>query len=208
MDPEDRPQRFRSAWLLLASGGGVVVVLLAIWHTWLRGSVSVRPARDDDIVQERYAGIGSPDAEIRNIAVVRGMFTDDMWLAFGLRVVEHGRVHVVNEVSAGRSPTPIGAPPWESMVLTLALGSWDTPAGRMTHIGCVGQSRCSTGTGARAATISRQYSYRFSGTIVRGRKYIIHVEGDAPITMPKAATLADFARVNTGNFLVVTAELH
>ena len=47
-----------------------------------------------------------------------------------------------------------------------------------------------------------------TGSITPGREYIIYAEGDVKIIMNQHMTVTEFAQKNTGNYLVVTAQLN
>jgi hypothetical protein len=185
----------------------VVAALLGIWAGWIRKVAIIRPATRDDPVRERYFGIDDEEAQVRNFAVVKGTFTKSTWLSSSLYAVQGDQVQEINGFTVGRSPNQIGAPPWQTMTITLALGSWDTRRGRIVQLGSVGHSRGSGASGEWPVKFSSTFSDTFSGSITPGREYIVYAEGDTKIDMGREMTLAEFARKNRGNYLVVTAQL-
>jgi hypothetical protein len=145
-------QRFRFTIKQLLVAILIFSVVLAVWLGWFREAVIVRPPTSNAPVLERYFGIDDPTSEIRNIAVVEGVFTKSTWLSGALYLVRAGKVEEVNAFTVGRSPNRLGEPYWLDMTITLALGNRKTPNGCVTLLGSAGQTR----GGGRAANIPHQ----------------------------------------------------
>lgn len=199
--------RFRFTLKQLFIAIGVISLLLGFWAGWMRKVVTVRPARSDDKIRERYFGIDEGKAKVRNIAVVKGTFTRSTWLSASLFAVEGGQNQNLNSFTVGRTSNQIGGMPWETLTITLALGSWDTPQGRIVQLGSIGHSRGGGSGGECPVSISATFSHSFSGSITPGREYIIYAEGDTAIQLDQKMTLSEFCQKNKGRYLVVTAEL-
>ncbi len=202
------PRRFRFTLKQLSIAVAVVAVVLAIWVGLLRKVVTIRPARGDDPVRERYFGIDDDNAEIRNIAVARGTFTKSTWLSASLTAVQGGQSQEINGFTVGRSLSQIGSPPWQTLNIILALGSRDTPNGRAVQLGSVGHSSGGGAGGEWPIGFQTDFSETFTGSITPGRDYIIYAEGDTKIDMNPQMTISEFAQKNLGNYLVVTAQLN
>jgi hypothetical protein len=187
---------------------GIVAVLLGIWVGWIRKEITVRPARAEDRLYQRYFGIDEEGARVRNIVIAKGTFTKSTWLSAALYLVQSGAVQEVNAFTVGRSPNRIGDSIWETMEITLALGDRDTSNGRLTHLGSAGQTRGGGRRGELTHAIAAKYSASFTGRITPGREYVIHVEGDTDVRLDRETTLDEFLKRSSGNHLVVVARLN
>lgn len=201
-------RRIRFTLKQLTVAVAVVAVLLTIWVCLSRKVITIRPARNDDPIRERYFGIDGQDAVIRNIAVAKGTFTKSSWLSASLTVVQGGQFQEVNSFTVGRSPNQIGSPVWQTLTITLALGSRNASSGRVVQLGSAGHSRGGGAGGERPVAFKSSFSDSFAGSITPGRDYIIYVEGDTKIDLHSHMSIAEFARTNHGNYLVVTAHLN
>jgi hypothetical protein len=191
----------------LLVGVAVVAVILGIWCRYLRRIVDVRPADASDRVRERYFGIDSPDMKARNILVVTGCFTRSTWLSGRLYHVQAGRFTQLQGMTVGRSTNRLGEWIWQDMTITLALGDKVAPGGRLTCLGSVGQHRGGGSGGEVSHNVEPQVTVTLPGRISAGRDYIVYVEGDRTPVVDRNASLANFARENGGNYLVVTLQL-
>ena len=193
---------------------GVAVALIALsFSGWfLRSVVDVRAATATDRIYERYFGIDSYEEDVavtyRNIAVATGTFTLGTWMSASLYHVNGGNVQEINAFTVGRSPNRIGAPHWVDMKLTLALGDRDTPAGRVTQLGAAGHSRGGGRGGEMTHDVVASSTESLPARFTSGTKRIVYVEGDNGFNVGSTMTLAEFARRNKGNYLVVELELH
>jgi hypothetical protein len=208
-DPQASPERhgFRFTLKQLSIAIAVIALVLTVWVGLIRKDVTIRPARSGDPIRERYFGFDREDIEIRNVAVVNGTFTKSTWLTASLIAVQGGRVEEINGFTVGRSPNQIGSPSWQTVTITLALGSRDTPNGRVVQLGSVGHSRGSGAGGEWLITFPSDFSETFAGSIRPGRDYIIYAEGDTKIDITPQMTITEFVKRNQGNYLVVTAQL-
>lgn len=202
-----KPPRFRFSLKQLFIAIGVISLLLGFWAGWIRKVVTVRPARSDDKIRQRYFGIDEEKAQVRNIAIAKGTFTKSTWLSASLFAIQGGQSQSLNSFTVGRTPNQIGGMPWETLTITLALGSWETPQGRMVQLGSVGHTRGGGSGSEYPVSVSATFSHSFSGSITPGREYIIYAEGDTAIQIDQRMTLEEFCQKNKGRYLVVTAEL-
>jgi len=200
--------RFRFTLKQLSIAVALVAVLLGNWVGFIRKAVTIRPARGDDEIRESYFGIDGEDAEIRNIAVAKGTFTKSTRLSASLIAVQGGQSREINGFTVGRTPNEIGSLPWKTLTITLALGSRDTPNGRVVQRGSVGHSRGGGAGSEWPITFASNFSNTFADSITPDREYIIYAEGDAKIDLSPSMTVAEFAKANAGNYLVVTAQLN
>ena len=202
---------------LFAVGRGVVATICAITAiiaaSWFsRPTVAIRAPDADDPVRERYFNIVSnenPSAQItyKNIAVARGTFTRDTWLSAALYHVKAGEVRAINTLIVGRSPNIIGEPYWVDMKITLALGNWQVPEGRVTQLGSAGHTRCCGQCGELVHDVHPQATQTIPWRLSAGTRRLVYVEGDDGFTVDRSMSVEDFAEINEGNYLVVEAQV-
>ena len=201
-------RRFQFTLKQLLFAVAVVAVLLTIWVSLFRKVVNVRAATASDPVRERYFGFYAEDAEIRNVVVLNGGFTKNTWLSASLSAVQSGKITEINGFTIGRSPNQIGGPIRETLTIYLAFGSWNSPNGRVTQLGSVGQSRGSGWGSELPISIPNKFNDSFVGPMTPGRTYLIYAEGDTDIQFDANLTIDGFAKKHSGNYFVVTAQLH
>jgi hypothetical protein len=197
--------RFTLKYLLISLA--VLAVVFAIWAGYFRKVVTVRAATANDPVRESYFGFDNDNAEARNIVVVKGGFTKGTWLSASLAAVQNGEITIINEFTVGRSSNRIGSLPKETLTIYLALGEWESPHGRVTQLGSVGQTRGGGANSDVSVSIPNRFSDCFVGTMVPGRSYLIYVEGDTLIQLDSNLTIEEFAEKHAGNYFVVIAQL-
>ena len=179
-------------------------------------------------VHESYGSFSNKTADIKNIAILHGSFKPNDWLVNArLLEVRAGQAHEINTLGISDSRIYLDPPmrrglvaKWVSrlieiinrktypMEICLALGVRETANGRIVLIGSNGSSRCVGSFRERTISIPDTYCSSYSGAVNSGREYIIYVEGDTEIVMAQHMTLSEFSKQNTGNYLVVTAQLH
>ena len=202
---------------LFAVGRGVVATICAITAiiaaSWFsRPTVAIRAPDADDPVRERYFNIVSnenPSAQItyKNIAVARGTFTLGTRLTATLYYVKSGEVRSISDLTVGRSPNVIGEPYWVDMKVTLALGNWQVPEGRVTQLGSAGHRRGVGHAGEMVNDVQPHATQTLPGRLSAGTRRLVYVEGDDGFTVDRSMTVEDFAEVNEGNYLVVEAQV-
>jgi len=167
----------------------------------------VRGTQPSDPVSERYFGFHSNDIKARNVAVVSGPFTTQRRLSACLFLVQDGVVYQGNSFSLGRSNNQIGSPSWQRLDIKLALG--DEPNSSEVILGASGHSSgCSCWNRdqfsiLRPGVVSAQV---LPGRLDAGKEYIVYVEGDQKFTVDRETSLEDFAKINAGNYLVVSVK--
>lgn len=183
----------------------IAAALLAVWR-WLNAPIALRPAVASDRVYERYFGLFSEQAKIRNVAVAEGVFSRGTWLSTSLYVAEGGQVTQLGSYTVGRSPNRLGELPWKRMKITLAIGERQTPQGTISELGTAGQSRGGgSGGGEFVHHIATTHSQVLAGPISTAEDCVVYVEGDRPIVLDKPMAVDEFLRRNVGNFLIITA---
>jgi len=199
--------RFRYTLKQLSIAIAVIAVLLAAWVAYFRKVVTVRAATTADPVRKNYFGLEFHDAEVRNVVVVSGGFTRSTWLSACLYAVQSGGITQISGFTIGRSPNRSG-PIKQTLTIYLALGTWDSPYGRVTQLGIAGHSRGTGGDSAVAVSIPNTYRDSFVGSMTPGRRYLIYIEGDSQVQLNPNLTIEEFAKKHSGNYLVVAAQLH
>ena len=170
--------------------------------------VTIRRARNDDPIYERYFGIHNTHANISNIAVVVGSFDKRQSLSAELLLIEHGQIVVTQELSIGRTSNYAYAPNRQKMHFTLALASDSVPNGSVVSLGCVGQSRGSGGSNPVSITFDRSYSDTFEGTLNPRNQLVIHAQGNEPITLKQPLSVAEFGKAFNGRCVAVAVRLN
>jgi hypothetical protein len=191
-------------------GLAVIAAALGVWFwtSYIRKAVDIREAEASDRIHERYFGFAYEDMTARNILVATDTFTKSTWLSGILHLVHDGLVDVVNTWAVGRSSNRLGDGIWERMKITVALGEKYTAAGRVTNLGSAGETHGEGQGGGLPNTVNALFSLAMPGRIVPGGKHIVYLEGDREPILDPEMSLDDFARKNTGSYLVVTLELH
>jgi hypothetical protein len=185
----------------------VAAATLGVWR-WLNGPIDVRPAMASDPIYERYFGIYSEHATVRNIAVAEGMFSRSTWLSASFHVAEGGRLTQLSSHTLGRSPNRLGELPWKRMKITLAIGERKSPQGTISELGTAGQSRGGgSGGGEFVHHVTAIHSKVFAGPISSSNECVVYAEGDRPIILDTQMTVDEFLVKNVGSYLVVTAKV-
>jgi hypothetical protein len=201
-------RRFRFTLRQLLIAVTIVSVLLGLWMLFVRKVLTIRAATPDDPIAENYFGFEHDSGlKPRNIVVVSGTFTHDTWLSAALYHVQSGSVQEINAITVGRSPNSIAGGPWETLKIRLALGDKDTPNGRITNLGSVGQTRGGGRSSSATHNVKTVASQTLPGRLLPGQERIVYVEGDRPANVSLDMSLADFATKNSGDYLVVTVDL-
>ena len=207
----------------------VVAIAVAMSLSRDRKFAMIRAAKIGAPVHESYGSFSNKTADIKNIAVLHGSFKPNDWLVNAtLLEVRAGQAHEINTLGISDSRIRIYLDPpmrgglgakWVSqlieiinpktypMEICLALGVRETANGRIVLIGSNGSSRCGGSFRERTISIPDTYCSSYTGTVNSGREYIIYAEGDTEIVMSQDMTLSEFSKQNTGNYLVVTAQL-
>ncbi len=201
-------RRFRFTLKQLSIAIAVIAILVATWVGFFRKVVAVRAANASDPVWERYFGFDTARAEVRNVVVVRGGFTKSTWLSASLFAVQSGKTTGINGFTVGRSPNRIGGPIKQTLTIYLALGSWNSPDGRITQLGSAGHTRGSGGSSELPTSIPNTFNDSFIGSMIPGQTYLIYAEGGTQIQLDPSLTIEEFAQKHSGNYFVVEAELH
>ena len=205
----------------------VVAIAVAMSLSRDRKCAMIRPAEIGDPVHESYSSFSNKTADIKNIAVLYGSFKPNDWLVNAtLLEVRAGQAHEINTLGASDSGIYLDPPMrggllakwvWQlieiinpktyPMEICLALGARQTANGRIVRIGSNGSSRWGGSFRERTISIPDTYCSSYAGAVNSGREYIIYAEGDTEIVMSQDMTLSEFSKQNTGNYLVVTAQL-
>lgn len=172
--------------------------------------IVLRAADEGDKVHEKYFCLQDmPEMTVRNIVVAEGTFPKGTLLVGKLYLVENGSVRDLNGFSATRSPNRIGEAHWMTMRMTMALADAPQSKGRITQLGVVGMTRGGGNSGGPAVhDIQVSSRQAFPGRMSRFHGRIVYVEGDAPATVTLDMTMAEFAKANHGNYIVVFAGLN
>jgi hypothetical protein len=203
--PRIRRFQFGIKHLLLATA--VIALLLGIWMGYIRKAVVVRKAAPSDRIYERYFGFSNEDVKARNILVATGTFTKSTWLTGSLYLVQNGVITPINGWTVGRSSNQIGSSIWERMAITIALGDEDSSNGHETCLGCAGQTRGSGQSGGLPNSVTANSSLVVPCTISTSGPHIVYAEGERDPIIDQDMSLEEFARKNTGSYLVVTLQL-
>jgi len=204
--PNDHPTRrfrfsLRQLFLLVA----LVAIGMAIGKWVFRKVVVVRAPRAED----RVFGDESLKSR-RNVAVVSGRFMKGTYSSVKLYLVQSGIVAEIHGHFLGREKAEKGGPIWESATMRLGLGEYPLTGGQRTDLLMTGEI-----PGGSIASTRKSTKHNFNvvaketlpGRITPGRPHIIYIEGDQAIVVDGSMTVEEFARANTGNYLVVTVEI-
>jgi len=203
-----RRRTFRFALKHLIPAIAVVALLLVLCVSLSGNVLNVRAATACDPVQEWYFGLDAQNADIRNVAVMRGAFTMNTRLCVSLFAVQHGRITEVSRFTLMRSPNQLFGRIRETLTIYLALGSWDSANGRITQLGSAGQSRAGGWRSEVPVCIPSKFCDSFRGSITPGRTYLIYAEGNTQIQLDAHLTIEEFAKKHSGDYFVVTARLY
>jgi hypothetical protein len=133
-----------------------------------------------------------------------------MHLSVPLRIVQAGNVEPVSEWSISRNERQSEGPFWADMICGMSLGDVIALGGRTTQLKMACEIEESTsiqndkGAIHNVKVLTNQL---LPGTITPGRPHIVYVEGDQKINVDGAMSVGEFAKANTGNYLVVTVEV-
>jgi hypothetical protein len=192
-----------------------IAAILGVWASLLRTAVTIRPADPNERIDEQgsYFGFFYKPVPVRNVVVAEGIFSRSTCLRASLYLAEAGKVREMSAYNLGRTSNCIGALPWESMKITLALGDFEIPTGlqiptgHSTMLVSAGQSRGVGGCSFPTNHVPPRFSKTISGVMPVGREVILYVEGDTPPIASVDQSLKQFAKKNPGNYLVVTGRL-
>ncbi len=148
-------------------------------------------------------------ANARGIATVSTCFTRDTWLATDLFAVESGAVIPIGSLTSGRSSSSSrpGDPYLMRFGITFTLANAEYSGEHTTLIKMRGGSRAYGSLGGAHSPIEIIAHRTFPGRLRAGERRLLYVEGDREFTADAAMSVADFARANAGNYVVVTIEL-
>lgn len=187
----------------------ILALVLGIYLVWLRDVVTISAASvDEEIHTDYYFGIDDRPAEITNILNISGVFKKRTRLHANLYLVRNGSVENVTGFSVGRSPNRIGEPWLVTMDLTLALADRPSQSGTTTQLGCYGQTRGGGGIGYAEHDIDCAFTESYNGTMSHGQNLIVYVTGDTEFDFDPNTSIEDFAKANTGEYLVVVSSLN
>jgi hypothetical protein len=205
--------RFTVKQLFLAVA--LVAVGLAIWKWVFRNEVVVRAATAEDKFigdggfKFKFIGDRSFSSQ-RKAAVVTGRFTESTSLSLTLHLMQAGKAVQLPTDVFGRKVTNAKSPFRKNVGLKLSLVETTTSPGNSTLL-----MTTWTENGDEPNTQFSAVEHNFNvvatktlpGTITPGRPHIIYVEGDRQIVVDGKMTVEEFARANSGNYLVVTVEV-
>jgi hypothetical protein len=190
----------------------LVAVGLGVWSWIPRNVVVVRAATQSDKVSgEEYL------SSRRNVAVVTSELRFGAWLLAELHLVQAGTVLQIHYVGLARRSwdglSLDAAPRWSTSEFRLALGDSIEPAGRRTEVYFAGDMPSDSLTFSGPNMLNHSHSIKAVTTetlparIISGRRQVVYVEGDQKCTVDRTMTVEEFAKANSGNYLVVTIEL-
>ncbi len=194
----------------------IVALLLGVYF-WTM-TVDVWEVPPDTPVAEHYFGFVPPDLDYppltekdirpRNIARVNGrFFPGGSRVSATLYLVDGGKFSEINSLSVGESSNRIGAEFGEPLRITFALGDFDVPNGRVTSLGCVGETSGGGNGRALPHTVKSSAHALLAGRIHRGDARVVYAEGEQAPTITPGMRIEDFASKNPGSYLAVTMRL-
>jgi hypothetical protein len=202
--PDDQPtRRFRFTLKQLFLAVALVAIGLGLWHHLFRQVVVVRVTTPAD----NLLG-GESLRSRRHVAVVTGRLSEGTSISAVVYLVQSGLVtegerHLARRFEKGKATE------------TLRLGFFDTLArgGRATSYFFFASVHNSM-TWDRDNLV-RSIEHHFTtvakqnvpGTITPGRPHIVYVEGDRQIVVDGSMSVEEFAKMNPGNYLLVTVEV-
>lgn len=147
------------------------------------------------------------DIRPRNIARISGrFFAGGSHVRATLYLVENGKATRIKSLSVGESPDRMGTSFGEHLRITFALGDLNTPHGRVTSLGSVGET-LAFGDGGwshpHKVKSTAQHTL-LTGRVGQGEARVVYAEGDQPPSVKFGMTIEDFAKRNPGSYLVVT----
>ena len=185
-----------------------VGILFATYVTWMRDAVTISDApHDEEIHTDYYFGIDEP-SEIQNILNISGVFKKRTRLSAGLYLVSNGNFESINGFTVGRSTNRVGEPWLMTMKLTFALGEKNGKTGTLTQLGCYGHTRGGGGSGYLENNVDKKFTKTYNGTMTPGNDLIVYVAGSKQFDLEPNQTIEDFAKTNSGEYLVIVSSLH
>ncbi len=194
--------RFSLKTLLI--GVAVCAIALGAWSILFRKVANFKPTRPDHPVEKRESPHLETDECERDITLVQGKCGQHFVVT--LFALHAGNLKLRNESILDPNlrrnavlPTPFEV----TLLLKTRTFLKDTVTTVEDHDGLMNTIEW------RVAheEIPADFTYALARTITSGRPYIIYVEGDSPINATPGMALAEFAKLNSGNYFVVTAEL-
>ena len=187
----------------------VVALSLVVWHRFTLRSISIRPTHSGDPgIEVLFPG---ENVEFKSIAVIDGKIhgTEQVHLSLFLYEVQNGRVDGLGDYTLVRRPVEKDDLFGDTGTILIALELRKTPTGLNVDLETDGASSGSgSGNWKKTITFGLDHSDTFGGTLLQGREYVIHAEGDTPIHLDARTNLARFLQSHAGRHLVVTAKLN
>jgi hypothetical protein len=158
-------------------------------------------------IESYYPSVQSKDVKARNILVVTGRFQGrGPHLCVILYLVENGKITKNTSYNVGESSSRIGTFFGENLKITIALGDIDTPDGHVVLLGTHGQTAGAGSSGSIPSNVKPLTHKAFAGRIFPGYQYLSYVEGDELSDVTRNMTINEFAKRNSGKYLVVTLQ--
>lgn len=200
----------------LLLGVSAVALLLGLYY-WTM-TVDVDEVPPGTPIAEHYFGFIAPQSyfpslteeniRTRNIARVSGrFFGNGAHLSADLYLVEAGKITEISGLSVGASPNRLGPGFGEYLRITFALGDIDTPVGRCSFLGSIGQTRGGGSSSLCPHKVTAAAHALSPGRVSHGQPRVIYAEGETQPIITQGMSIESFAATNSGRYLAVTLRL-